>query len=497
MRSDLLPELRPHLADYLHHHDLARMTLVSKEWNDAWTPFLWREIRIQNKTQALAFITRESKQALCRNQRHIRTIWNRSEQLHLTGSKFKKKGENCVPRILEKSGSTLRKLQIGASSCVEKDVEELMRTISGSLVRLRELTLLRRRILQVSPLAMREFLETCSFELEYLSLGWFYSKSSTWEKEAVSDPGSVSGGKPHPNLKCFRFWVSYAHNAEELIAPTVLIPFLQGCPRDLNFDGIMLPSSWEYSSPEITKALSTLTGTRPRYFDGHWDGTEEQLPEAMKDDCFADHMSRLWTTQQGSSSPRDMWKSIRLHHCPSTLPRTFQAILEACQRGLQNLQIYKGHTVLSQDVQSILHSGSALRDLDFTETHPNLDCHIQIANIPRPDVLYDWRDDRIPEGTVGHTGTMEESRALQRAIYTRLGSLVCLEELRLGQGRSASRKTDVVLPDGRTVRFDISQQLTSLEMTLESGLDLLVGLRNVKNLDVEGIEHRIGRKEMR
>ncbi|KAG0208704.1 hypothetical protein BGX33_006080 [Mortierella sp. NVP41] len=363
MRSDLLPELRPHLADYLHHHDLARMTLVSKEWNDAWTPFLWREIRIQNKTQALAFITRESKQALCRNQPCdiIRLFMDlpdlRLTELHLTGSKFKKKGENCVPRILEKSGSTLRKLQIDVSSCVEKDVEELMRTISGSLVRLRELTLLRRRILQVSPL-----------------------ESSTWEKEAVSDPGSVSGGKPHPNLKCFRFWVSYAHNAEELIAPTVLIPFLQGCSRDLNFDGIMLPSSWEYSSPEITKALSTLTGTRPRYFDGHWDGTEEQLPEAMKDDCFADHMSRLWTTQQGSSSPRDMWKSIRLHPCPSTLPRTFQAILEACQRGLQNLQIYKGHTVLSQDVQSILHSGSALRDLDFTETHPNLDCHVMLQS---------------------------------------------------------------------------------------------------------------------
>lgn len=46
------------------------------------------------------------------------------------------------------------------------------------------------------------------------------------------------------------------------------------------------------------------------------------------------------------------------------------------------------------------------------------------------------------------------------------------------------------------MHYDMMVQSTCLEMTLESGLDLLSGLRFFGRLDVTNMEHKIGAKEM-
>lgn len=58
-----------------------------------------------------------------------------------------------------------------------------------------------------------------------------------------------------------------------------------------------------------------------------------------------------------------------------------------------------------------------------------------IRGVPRPDVQTDYRGRPIPAGTPLHSGTMDQSRAIQRQIYAQLGRLVCLEELVLGKDR--------------------------------------------------------------
>ena len=84
--------------------------------------------------------------------------------------------------------------------------------------------------------------------------------------------------------------------------------------------------------------------------------------------------------------------------CPLSSPNPFSAILESCQHRLQNLQIYLEERTANQDLQAILHNGTALRRLAFDHNRPFLDCramlqstwncilftqlNIQITNIP-------------------------------------------------------------------------------------------------------------------
>ncbi|KAF9087461.1 hypothetical protein BGX29_000818 [Mortierella sp. GBA35] len=92
---------------------------------------------------------------------------------------------------------------------------------------------------------------------------------------------------------------------------------------------------------------------------------------------------------------------------------------------------------------------------------------------------------------------MEESRGIQGMVYAQLGTLVNLEELTLGRD---SYKWEVIWGARgfrSSVYYDPKLQLTCLEMTLASGLELLSGLKRLRRLDIENMEHRIGGHEMK
>ncbi|KAF9150211.1 hypothetical protein BG015_007991 [Linnemannia schmuckeri] len=288
--------------------------------------------------------------------------------------------------------------------------------------------------------------------------------------------------------------------------------------------GLNLSYSWEFIQPEVTDAVATLTGARPQYFEvpaGEFDHDQDQV--------MADEISSLWGNQRGgpknnnnNSKSREAWTSIQIKGCPLSSPATFSAVLTSCKHGLQNLLIYVGERIPSQDFQTILHTGTALRCLTFYHNHPLLDCRvmlqstwnctlltqldIQITNIPRPDVLYDWKGDRITlegENTTAHSeittiNSMDESRRLQRKIYTRLASLVNLKSLQLGAGCSQMARVEITLPhNGKTGSFDRGQQLNCLEMSLDSGLEILSRMKRLRLLYVQSMEHRIGIREMK
>ncbi|KAF9079418.1 hypothetical protein BGX23_004145, partial [Mortierella sp. AD031] len=115
---------------------------------------------------------------------------------------------------------------------------------------------------------------------------------------------------------------------------------------------------------------------------------------------------------------------------------------------------------------------------------------IKITCIPRPDVtkLLDGRqrDDALKE-TRAQVG-----KQLQKRIYERLSRFINLEELCLGHGakenRRLSHSDDAI--DGEDYQYEC------LEMTLESGLDQLKGLKNLRVLDVRMMAQRIGLKEV-
>ncbi|KAF9159947.1 hypothetical protein DFQ26_006012, partial [Actinomortierella ambigua] len=55
------------IAPHLRQSDLAKCVRVSRSWNDALTPFLWRTLNIDSKRQLERFVTRQTQEALTRN----------------------------------------------------------------------------------------------------------------------------------------------------------------------------------------------------------------------------------------------------------------------------------------------------------------------------------------------------------------------------------------------------------------------------------------------
>ncbi|KAK3811302.1 MAG: hypothetical protein J3Q66DRAFT_391112 [Benniella sp.] len=94
---------------------------------------------------------------------------------------------------------------------------------------------------------------------------------------------------------------------------------------------------------------------------------------------------------------------------------------------------------------------------------------VKIAEIPRPDLE---SESIVAEAYPG------QGRETQSLVYDRLGRLTHLEALRLGN------------------RYGRFYQHDCLEMSLESGLDKLSGLKSLEILDVRKLETKIGIKEL-
>jgi hypothetical protein len=112
----------------------------------------------------------------------------------------------------------------------------------------------------------------------------------------------------------------------------------------------------------------------------------------------------------------------------------------------------------------------------------------RIGGIPRPDITREIHGQpaeyRVMEGT------LQESVKLQRQVYARLARFTKLRELTLGFPLDASEaRTD------ESYR-EFYQQYGCLAMTLDSGLDLLKGLKDLQVVGLVGMEIYIeGEKE--
>ncbi|KAF9281756.1 hypothetical protein BGZ88_011410 [Linnemannia elongata] len=137
---------------------------------------------------------------------------------------------------------------------------------------------------------------------------------------------------------------------------------------------------------------------------------------------------------------------------------------------------------------------------------------MQVIGVPRPDVV--CRDNGTPLRS-WMVDELDDSRRyeVQRWIYEQLGRMTGLEELVLGvvdicledvgdympeedvndEGISLTKLEDDMEEDGWLNRL-INYQ--SLEFSLESGLELLSGLKVLELLDVKSTAHRIGVEEL-
>ncbi|KAF9079625.1 hypothetical protein BGX23_003573 [Mortierella sp. AD031] len=213
------------------------------------------------------------------------------------------------------------------------------------------------------------------------------------------------------------------------------------------------------------------------------------------------------------------WKNIRID---ATLDRTScKALAEHCAT-LEVLQVTNILEDFSSTLRQIQSSSPKLRVLitsngkfhvqpripyfeaeDFVDAHRSTlnpwACETsvkvlktKITRIPRPDVTK-LLDGRQRADALKETCT-REGKQLQQCVYERLSRFINLEELCLGLDSKERRRRRLYPLRGGMGGEDY--QYECLEMTLESGLDQLKALKNLRVLDVRMMAQRIGLKEV-
>ncbi|KAF9140745.1 hypothetical protein BG015_001526 [Linnemannia schmuckeri] len=130
---------------------------------------------------------------------------------------------------------------------------------------------------------------------------------------------------------------------------------------------------------------------------------------------------------------------------------------------------------------------------------------MRIENVPRPNVLCRRNGSSLDNQLVGGLPMdMTKRYDVHRFIYTRLSRMTGLKELNLGVPDTVSaRHSWHVIEAGELGRFDDPGHnfvrefnYRSLELSLDSGLDLLANMKELTVLDVRWTAHRIGVEEL-
>ncbi|KAF9537701.1 hypothetical protein EC957_007804, partial [Mortierella hygrophila] len=170
---------------------------------------------------------------------------------------------------------------------------------------------------------------------------------------------------------------------------------------------------------------------------------------------------------------------------------------------------YRPYQDVELDALQIIDSSWACNQVEVFEC--------KILNVPRPDIV------NIPLGNVflvhpfpipppgpataqdqvPLSGAMlvaqQESHAVQRRVLRQLGKLTHLQRLYLGKhcrDWDNPEYSRLEIRGIRTMAVDEYFDTNCLELSLESGLDELAGLKQLEELDVAQMAHRIGLVEV-
>lgn len=262
----------------------------------------------------------------------------------------------------------------------------------------------------------------------------------------------------------------------------VLLRFLDSCSNPLNkFGGY---TTAIFCNPRLRTALDRLGA------------------HCMQIDLSLLSDNAIWTDQDFANFIMlgTHWVDIDLDGRDEVGPLTVAALLVRCDQ-LRHLSIAACPGISSADICTILGRCGNLEsliaidwDLPGPTRHPHVlgtdmiefewACRASlkwwscIITVPRPD-----DNDKEEHGSTN--SDMIESRRIQRLVYRKLAELTGLRALRLGH-----------VDDGSEDVNDSWYQSQCLEMTLESGLDELAGLKEMEKLDVSYTKHRIGIREL-
>jgi hypothetical protein len=233
------------------------------------------------------------------------------------------------------------------------------------------------------------------------------------------------------------------------------------------------------------------------------------------------------------------WKEILLPDMDGFGPKAFAVLMKNVRTRLEVLKVEGWGQLQGEDFMELLCSAQHLRRLEgpadgkvrmdtteftmwaystfYQHTHgkdrswalgPSMEfLQIWIDDVPRPDVAClrsgdpISRDLEVPEGE----GDAHLRYDVQRWVYTQLGRLTGLQELILGvkeldRQEFVERGVAHLAHDPVALEKALDDVPTfiyrSLEFSLESGLDMLAGMKELRFLDVKSTAHRIGVAEL-
>ncbi|KAK3846488.1 MAG: hypothetical protein J3R72DRAFT_471622 [Linnemannia gamsii] len=510
--ATLPTEILENIALSLSQNSLSQCVCVSRSWNEAMTPHLWRTIPLFGKTRFKRFMIPDIQRALYKNAVHVHEVWVRHDEIYnlfLPYRRQKTKVFRPESQLTSSDGAftigpftNLRVLELyhlqTMRACVfDEGIFETVRQNSG-LRRLKidikmESTLLFSLITEHVPNLQELDIETpwrgdVKALLDNLPEGLRTVRLNDvghripWEgiiPKIDSSASSAMTKRPlqHHALESFHI-DGYLAGQEEQI----LVPFLEGCSQNLK----------SISGPKLAFLLLSFQNAK--------------ISQVLS------NMGMVWTHLQCGSltlaestdsniaqviSIGPNWTHIELYH-PRVGPLTAAAIVDNCER-LEVLDITGGGGSMwrlsGSHFQAVLSKAPRLRSLQArgllgAERISSVDIlssewattslqHVDFKiNIPRVALDLEDADDDDSRAL------RASSRDIQRRVLRRFGQQTHLRRLVIG-GLAISPETGW-----------FHHQLQCLEMTLESGLDELEGLKELRHLDIQRMDHRVGVPEL-
>ncbi|KAF9971916.1 hypothetical protein BGZ73_005026, partial [Actinomortierella ambigua] len=495
--ASLPPELIESILTYLCQADLALCVRVCRSWNDALTPFLWHTLAIVSHEQISRFVVVEAQRAFLRNAVFVRELFLSRPEMYIwllpsrisymLGANVAARPEKYTTRLLTNLQSLELHPPIHPGRELDQDAVAFIQQNPG----------IRHLVIRVI-MGSHELLGLVAWHLSNLQ---HFNLDSPWSGDVkrllaalpecirtirlssvshvASQPCHISSCSTsvgvgtvmnkHAALESFYIQGKLAGQEDD-----VLVPFFESCSRNLQWvDGL---GSTFFQSTMIVNALLKI--------GFQWKVLQEHSLILRNSDAFAAEVI----------SRSDHWTCIQ-QLAPRVGPLTAAAIVEHGQH-LEILEVKGGRTangrigVLGSHVQALLSKATRLRTL-------RIDWLVESQIITAMEILGSaWATTllqdlclkihvpRVNNESSSNSTEHQSSRSIQRLVLRRLGQQKHLSRLILGG--------TVMAPLTRMAQH----QSNCLELTLESGLDELAGLKALEILDIGGMDHRVGVPEL-
>ncbi|KFH63380.1 hypothetical protein MVEG_10790 [Podila verticillata NRRL 6337] len=506
--SALPPELQELIFAHLDQNTLTNCARVSKSWNIACTPYLWRTLDVKTCERLKLLLNDGPRQAVYRNAANIHSLtvclehWKLLSVLvpQYTGirisqcSNIRSLDIRCAGHPGSSPTEPLNTLAVEQAKALRALIrwnprltklsfhsgiisQSLLLTVTSEVSGLQSLYIgikvhlgvarvllnalpstIQSITMHISELDIEEILE----QVEEMEQQMEEQEMEGQEQQANQQIGNPSSdeesSRPHEVLETLQIHGSFIG-----LERFLFLPFLESCSNKLTH--FECPEARHFFDPDVSAALAKLghflDRLGPSDLPDSTDSTDAEIAELIL------------------LHPR--LRSINLEGCKNAAALTADAIRDSCGNHLQELYIAGCGNMTSKDVQMIMCKASQLEKLVAIGKDSTL---FQDPTLLARDITGSvWAMSSLQHFECRIVVGPLRLKQTQRQVYQQLATQSNLERIILGHPLDHELN-------------DPPFQLDCLELTLKSGLRELSGLVKLQELSVMSLAHGIGAPEL-